>query len=813
MAGNKKRGKRPSNKVDDLAIAERELSKGNAKIAVKHARLAYRRDPSEPTTSLLRQTLLHRTRDLYNRKMHEPARAILAELNSVAGDDSIEVAELRRFNVLLGVGDVQSNAKVLTTDPALLGQLIDVAVRDGETRACPTPIIAEVQQVRQALEAVAEGRDDEATQSLQAIGRSSPLADWKLLTRGLIAFYADDAERRDANWSRLDNGRLPFRIARSIEIAISPTPGRQGEEETDAYRLRAARNGLDAPLARNLRQLQMALQQGGRWASSYSNLKSEFGKSHPDVLERVSEILVSKFVADCNYHEFERLQKLNPPFRLDPRMSRATALLRESDHDIDEAIDFWNQYINDLDHSEHLNESQRETAIALVNLHLARLSRTEASKIEKEEDDPYWGEPSGETNDELATEYRQAADAYFTNARKRDPRLKAAYAEQCGLLDEWGQTSCASRLYEEYAAKFEDDFDVQMATANHFRLAARDLTKAQHYARQAEKFRPRDEHVAQLLWDSGFDAARIAARAKHFGVARAELDQAEQYAGPGRELYVVDAMRAAVELKAGNKQGANRYQEQARTQTELAPAAALAYCANALQCGVSNPTRSELNIELKAASSAQPNSNAGGAMARFINSLSAADVDYHGLKTHEKLVSTYLKKCPKQGWSESDLIDAVEFAIGRDEPIALLKSLSKIGCKRFPANPQFWLGMGIYEMSRGPTRCNRRKATKFFRTAIERNSDADAYLLDATKLESASRAIEILEMPPPTHRFGGLGPPPSADLAEWQNEVGMPAELREMMDELGISIEDMIESAMSGESPDKFFKRHRGKRD
>jgi len=66
------------------------------------------------------------------------------------------------------------------------------------------------------------GDDAGARETLQAIGASSPFADWKLLLRGLIAFQANDDARAIENWQRLKPERLPFRLAAPVRSQCDP---------------------------------------------------------------------------------------------------------------------------------------------------------------------------------------------------------------------------------------------------------------------------------------------------------------------------------------------------------------------------------------------------------------------------------------------------------------------------------------------------------------------------------------------------------------------------------------------------------------
>ncbi len=94
----KKKKKKHFGQDQQLAIAQRELEKGNVKQAVKHAKACYRLDPSESTRSLLQRALLSRGRELHARAMHEPARAVVVELDElgeVAGEYQADANRLR----------------------------------------------------------------------------------------------------------------------------------------------------------------------------------------------------------------------------------------------------------------------------------------------------------------------------------------------------------------------------------------------------------------------------------------------------------------------------------------------------------------------------------------------------------------------------------------------------------------------------------------------------------------------------------------------------------------------------------------------
>ena len=68
-------------------------------------------------------------------------------------------------------------------------------------------------RTRLAFEQVERGEDEPARETLQGIGLRSPFLEWKLLLRGLQAYYLKDDARALENWQRLNPARLPARLA------------------------------------------------------------------------------------------------------------------------------------------------------------------------------------------------------------------------------------------------------------------------------------------------------------------------------------------------------------------------------------------------------------------------------------------------------------------------------------------------------------------------------------------------------------------------------------------------------------------------
>lgn len=87
-----------------------------------------------------------------------------------------------------------------------------LATLDGE-------LAQQVTWVRQSLGEVCGRCAGEAVERLATIPRRSPLADWRILVRGLVSWQAGGLTQASEAWSRLDRQRRPWRIAASLMLA------------------------------------------------------------------------------------------------------------------------------------------------------------------------------------------------------------------------------------------------------------------------------------------------------------------------------------------------------------------------------------------------------------------------------------------------------------------------------------------------------------------------------------------------------------------------------------------------------------------
>ena len=139
---------------------------------------------------------------LHARAMHEPARALVVELDELGEVAAEYEADANRLRALLGLcGDL--NSPEFLEDESLRDELADQAVLLGPATTPLDAMADTTEAVRAALAAAETGQHERAIELVASIGRDSPFCDWKLLVRGLCAYYENDDQRAVANWSRL----------------------------------------------------------------------------------------------------------------------------------------------------------------------------------------------------------------------------------------------------------------------------------------------------------------------------------------------------------------------------------------------------------------------------------------------------------------------------------------------------------------------------------------------------------------------------------------------------------------------------------
>src|SRR5271166_4856009 len=356
----------------DAAVQlERLISKQKYKDAVKQAKLVHKAEATPQSHRQLERAYFLRAQQLFRAGMPASAVEVSRHLLDFGVTDAKLVEDFSPLLVKLGLAQdafrIQGRLESPQSQSRLVLLAADQAVLHPERSQPSSPEVGQkATLVRQALEALYAGDEATALGLVRDIARSSPLSEWKLLVRGLAAFYRGDHGETEANWSRLDAERVSQRIARHLQKL------QQGQSQKDAGEAGIA--GLESlvygeRILPRLRELSDLVAKA-RWVDvlrRITSLRLGLRDVDPRLAEKLTSCLLAPLLEHATSLDYEtgtrvlrEFTQVAEPLALDPRWNRLWALTWERPLDASEAIKYWTRYIADLENGMALKAEERQ---------------------------------------------------------------------------------------------------------------------------------------------------------------------------------------------------------------------------------------------------------------------------------------------------------------------------------------------------------------------------------------------------------------------------------------------------------------------
>ncbi len=550
-----------------LQHAHRSLEKGDFRQALKDAKVGYRRQPGPETRQLLEQAYLARGRQLYRAGLQVESRAVIESLLEIGpSEDSVRkelpelLVALGLFNRIAAVSGVDSSIE--EGSPYYIAA-VDHAVLRPDNAPPSLPAVRQgAKTIRQALSALEAGDEAEAMAALKDVARTSPLADWKYFVRGLAAYYRQDADEMPANWNRLDAGRFAARIAAALKFFAD-----QDTVPTDDVRMADALARLNGGILGKPELAQLQTLQGyvaaGRWREMVKLLPAvnqSLRHIDPTMAQRLAADLYATVVLKGKPAVLRKLAMLIEPPPIDPHWNRGLAMAWElygdddcvADNELAQAERYWRAYLDDLAHLESLLPAERTLARALVYTRLgqmlAEMSGPMCSTCQVRHD------PDEDVK-------ARAVDC-FEEALTLSPALLERISRAGRSVSRMGRDGQGGRHVAAIVRAFprEPGRTVVLGRLSH---PARRAVCRPQIRRPRQRLKPLDTtdqgHGSRPPRDVG--AAPCAGGGVGCGTSRVR-----RRAGIGRDAsqdHKVLASRAALELKAGDSERANRLLDEA----------------------------------------------------------------------------------------------------------------------------------------------------------------------------------------------------------------------------------------------------------
>ncbi|MDA1015344.1 MAG: hypothetical protein O3A00_12950 [Planctomycetota bacterium] len=756
-------------------LAVKLFDKGDFKEALKQARLAVRKNPNADNQQLLEQVMFQRARQLHQHSLPEQCLELLETLARSATHPKVceQLPELLYQAGVLDRFPKYRDRLSSEHQDSLRNESFDREVYDKSAGRG-----ADAELVRSALVAVERGDDSHANELLRGVARQSPMAEWRLFVRGLMAWYRRDLDAVEPHWSRLDPNRAPARIV--VRLRQMDQFDDHGPVATERNSQRLESLSPTSRLISRVEQLRKQLDHGD--SDDIFNLflqcKRAAGRC-PEMLQRIVLSVVAQLIRSGDRDGLRRLKLAGVSPLLDPNWNRAMAMTAEENDESE--IYAWQKYIRDLDRVPSLSEEDRGIAKSLVYLQMSDCSLQEMQSLadcdcgasHKEEID----DELSETEESLNNSIR----AFPGNTEAWD-RLNTLY-EVANRPDEVIATG--KRRLE----VFPDHFETLSKLGN--KLLLRNVIEARDFLLRAWRLRPLDEIARASLSSAHAGCARSLALDSKFTEARQELIDAGKLAQDNITSRVNLLVRSAVvEYLAGNKAVADAAVTTAEEMLEEPTVAQFYLTVEAIRARLPAEKLKLYERQWQASMKRACRSQTAGELSKLMSCLDP--VEYKGKQRHVELVLGYLARCSRVQFTEDDLLSVCALLQLRNDDNGLLEKNVEKGRKKFPNNPWFHLTAGQIEVERGEFDCKRKRAFNCFNKAIEACKTGE-HPDSETVMQAAREGLSFLD------DVGLQRPPRMQGMPDIRSMFDMfrrldPAIVKEMMDEEMPEFENMFNS-------------------
>jgi tetratricopeptide (TPR) repeat protein len=578
----------------------------------------------------------------------------------------------------------------------VMGHIADLALRKGPggKSILPADLHAGFDATIQAFAHAEAGRDDEARAALQAIGLTSPFLEWKLLLRGLLAYYVRDDERAMENWQRLDVHRIPARLAAPLRAGIDPafrqaqSPAMQNSLAQTAARL--AGPGVSVTRLQEVKQALAAKQSLGTAFRKAEAVVPDMRRDRPALVRRLANCFFWAIVDHGQPEDLDRYRRVFAPLANALEMSRLEALAVEQRAMWSEAHKSWQDVVRALANApDEWPGEIGKRAQALVWEHMGHNAMAQGESADA--DAPaFLG-----FQFEKPTPLKPGPVECFVQSIKLAPERLEGYLALFHLHHEEGETAQARKVGEQLLKRFPNHAATSEALGD-LMLETQEAGKARDYFEKALSANPLERRLRRKLARARQNLGLELTLAGKHEAARAEYEAAlGMREGPPTPLL---CQWAVLELKAGRPERAAELIERAASPGQRL-AARYALVSESVRAKLSVAERKRIAGDLTAALAEPPTPAEVLALLEVAAAQRTRQLGaFRGQKTHEKTFLRFLDHIPLGEFNESEMERLCGYLQILDARRPW-QQCANVADRRFPSNPIFVLHQLDYVLS------------------------------------------------------------------------------------------------------------------
>ncbi len=672
---------------------------GRTQQALELTRQLFKQEPTEEHRQLLRQVTLERGQQLQDTGNWRDAATLYVNALTLRGSPEFDTALVaglaatgRSTEALQLIGEL-SGADGLRA--RVVAQAADCSIPDGPAalEGLGPEVLAQREIIVSAFAASAAGRDDEARTLLQGIGLQSPFLEWKVLLRGLLAYYANDDARALENWQRLDPKRLPARLVAPLRFSIDPAY--QAAQAPATQKLLAERSArlCGSALQQSLLGLQEKLTQenlGPAFRQAEAALPA-LRRDFPALVPRLADCFYWAIIDQGEPEDMGRYARVFGAPVDDPAFDRLEALAMEERGMYADAHKKWQQFLKVVADTPAVWPVELGRSVqALVWAHMGENAWSDLPKKKKHRRHPLF-----DSMFEEEPPLRPSAEECFRRSVALAPERLGPYLALFNLYRQEGELAKAKKIGNDYLKRDPNHVSMLHAMGDVHQESG-EQKKALEFFERALRVNPLDPALRIKLSRAHQNWALELTVADKFAEARAQYQAALALCDVGKSL--VQCQWAVLEMKAGASASAEELLAQARAEPDQRLATGYAVVCESVRAKVPPKERKVLAAAFESDLAATPTPREILALLATAARLRLERHDaFHGQKKREKDLQKFIDRLPLRDFDEAQLERLAASLTVLEDRMRLHKCI-RMAIARYPKNPIFHLAWVDYHL-------------------------------------------------------------------------------------------------------------------
>ncbi|MGF1578434.1 MAG: tetratricopeptide repeat protein [Gemmataceae bacterium] len=702
MARKKKNQKPATVAKPTIAKVRNALNQGRSQKAFEMVKELYQAQKTATHRELLKEVGDVRSRDLLVERRVDQAADVLLEVGRTTNDPEF-IANAAKLITVSGQFAKALGLQQEVEDPVhkrlILCHVLDKALLTGTPARehVPEEYRDEFDTILAAFAASERGEDEKVGELLKKIGLRSPFLDWKVVLRGLLAYYAGDDQKAIDNWERLNPDRLPFRTVLPLRFSLDAPFATQQPPEVQ-QRLQQEFDALQGDkIIQGLRVVQANLDQSETLPEAFraaGKVRPLLREESPEHLARLSQCFYWAIIHHGNPDDLSRFRKTFDPVLDDPHLDRLEAVAMELRGQLEDAHKAWQAFEKSIVGNKSWHDSTKARVRALIWERMGQNAEQVPDAAEMEEVEQFLPFPSSMMPPKPQPLKPGVIECY-EKSLEFDPTRASTYRSLYEKHKHNEELAKAVEVAKQWVAQLPDDAsateflgDALMETGSY-----REAREAYQKAHQAN---PLEQSLGWKLADANAYVARTFVEEDNYDEARKAFEAALLY-NQRRYTYPILCKWAACEYKAGETEKAEELLARASKEQPSRLAIVFSILIDLIRLKL-NKLKTQYNKEFNALLAEKPTGAGAAALASISAGYKHAGVEYYGQKTHEKKVTDYLKKALKETPFTNEELQQVVGGLLLHQKKTLFLDYVAHGQRKFPEDIFFYMAELQYHM-------------------------------------------------------------------------------------------------------------------